>query len=172
MLRSSTAWESFLGRDRPLPDGHCACNAPRTMRKSLLCAAVVAGCASGPTESTASQAEGELCATPPVRCYPLEDSGGFCGLACGNVLAYCPNYPDIAYRFCSTNPYSDKCDQWGFPTYPMLCLMGAPATPPPNADRLGLIVRARVLAGRGQLDEARSLLLRSGQPEITTIPNQ
>lgn len=102
----------------------------RDMRKSLLCV-VMASCAwSDPAENVLTQAEGESCNVPPIQCYPLEDGPRYCGLACGNILAYCKDYPDSAYAYCYKHPGHSKCSPFGEPIYPTECTLGAPATPP------------------------------------------
>jgi hypothetical protein len=132
------------------------------MRKTLLCFVMVSCTSPEPTEGIA-QAEGESCQTPPVRCYPFEDGGRFCALACGNILSYCPDYPDSAYIYCRTRPrpYSDSCDSFGEPSYAMHCLLGAPATPPPpESERIRTLRAARRLAEHGQNEQARELFAR------------
>lgn len=154
-------------------------HARRDMRESLLCA-LMASCAwsepTGPAENTASQAEGEICRIPPVRCYPLQSDPQYCGLACGNVLAYCPDYPDSAYVFCYTHiGYPGRCGPIGEPLYPTECLLGAPAAPPSTSDsqathdltmsyrkRINIITLARKLAEHGLVDQAREMFARVG----------
>ncbi|HEX7840822.1 MAG TPA: hypothetical protein VF469_25265 [Kofleriaceae bacterium] len=121
-----------------------------------------------PAENAVTQAEGESCRWPPVGCYPLEDGPRYCSLACGNVLAYCRDYPDSAYIYCRTHPTNSRCSPIGEPLYESECILGAPATPPERdaaADprqRIRTIRAARGFANHGMIEEAREMYARVG----------